>query len=366
MTESGTRRSGSAGPPPGAKPRPRWRLALATIAVSLAVALAVAEIAVRILGVAPPLQSPYRTNIPDPYVPFKPRPNSVVSEEVEERNNQVVEYRHNSAGFRDVEHALAKPPGVFRILGLGDSFTYGALTDFQTTYLYRLEQMLNQRPGEHPKVEIIKTGVSRYWTLPERLLFEHYGAAYSPDLVLVGFLPNDVIDSFYGLDAVTVDASGYLKTREAAELGRVGMFFYKHSHLARLVLRTYVGYRLAWKHPADGRAIYQDNGKHEKDWQEVEKEFGKIVEIASRLPAKVVIVYIPQKGPWTEREDYPAKRLGAWAAAHGAGIVDVLPAMIREAPKTKLYLEEGHCTPEGYGIIAQEIDKYLTANALVP
>jgi hypothetical protein len=92
-----------------------------------------------------------------------------------------------ASGFRDVEHAREKPSGVFRILGLGDSFTYGALSPFEKSYLYRLEEALNRRPGTHPRVEIIKAGVSRYFPEPERILLEHYGVPFSPDLILVGF-----------------------------------------------------------------------------------------------------------------------------------------------------------------------------------
>jgi hypothetical protein len=42
------------------------------------------------------------------------------------------EIRTNSAGFRDVEHAIPKPPGAFRILGLGDSFTLASVRPTRT------------------------------------------------------------------------------------------------------------------------------------------------------------------------------------------------------------------------------------------
>lgn len=348
------------GNPPG-----RLRLALITITLSVIVGLVAAEVVVRVFDLAPPLESPHRSMIPDPYLPFKLRPNSVDSNEVEYRKEEVI-YRYNSAGFRDVEHTKEKPPGVFRILGLGDSFTEGSRADFEKTYLNRLEQMLNARPGPHPKVEIIKTGIGRYWPLPERILLEHYGVAYSPDLVTVAFVPNDVIDTLYGIDAVTVDASGFLKTREAAQLGQVGVWLYTHSHLARLVLREYVSRVLAWKHPSKFSELYRANGLHEKEWKEVEAEYGKIVQIAGRIPAKVVLIHIPQKGPWTEMHAYPGNRLGAWAAANGAGFVDILPPMIQASAESNMYLEEGHCNPDGYGLIAQTLYDYLTSNNLVP
>jgi hypothetical protein len=87
-------------------------------------------------------------------------------------NEFVFEVRHSSWGARDVEHPTAKPPGVFRILGLGDSFTYGVGAAFEDTYLAMLENLLDARPGNHPRVEIIKAGIPRFFTEPERLLLQ--------------------------------------------------------------------------------------------------------------------------------------------------------------------------------------------------
>ena len=74
-----------------------------------------------------------------------------------------------------MEHAYAKDESVFRILGLGDSFTYGVGADFEQTYLYLLEKMFNERAGKHPSVEIIKAGIPRYYSEPELILLNEYG-----------------------------------------------------------------------------------------------------------------------------------------------------------------------------------------------
>ena len=69
---------------------------------------------------------------------------------------------------------------------------------FEETYLSRLERMLDATPGLAGRVEIVKGGQSRYWTEPERLLLELVGVHYQPDLILVGFTPNDVTDTGCG------------------------------------------------------------------------------------------------------------------------------------------------------------------------
>jgi lysophospholipase L1-like esterase len=330
------------------------------VGAGLLVGLAIAEGLVRLFDLAPDLPSGGTVYVPDPYLPYKPKPFTVA------HGKRGGEFRHNSLGFRDVEHVREKPPGVFRILGLGDSFTYGALSPFEKTYLYRLEEELNRRPGNHPRVEIIKAGVSRYYPEPERILLEHYGAPFSPDLILVGFLPNDVLDTSAGMGAVRADRSGVLLTKEAAELGDFGYAIYRKSHLARLILWVW-GVARAKMSGSHADEVYQANGFHERDWKTIEEEYSRMVSIADRLHARLVIVHIPHRGPWRKKHEYPAKRLGEWASRNHAGFVDALPDMKRASGREPLYwADDGHCTPAGYGVIAAAIYDYLVQNRLVP
>ncbi len=41
------------------------------------------------------------------------------------RNYQLIRVSTNGEGFRDVDHAIERPPGVFRVAVFGDSFIFG-------------------------------------------------------------------------------------------------------------------------------------------------------------------------------------------------------------------------------------------------
>lgn len=97
----------------------------------------------------------------------------------------------NSLGFRDRrEYRLAKPPDTFRILVLGDSVTFGHGTLDDTTYPFLLEQELRQW---NPNVnwEVWNLGVPGYNTAQELAYLREIGSRARPDLVVVGFYPND-------------------------------------------------------------------------------------------------------------------------------------------------------------------------------
>ncbi|HUQ87604.1 MAG TPA: GDSL-type esterase/lipase family protein [Vicinamibacterales bacterium] len=102
-----------------------------------------------------------------------------------------VPVRINSMGFRDrKEYSLEKSANTFRILVLGDSVTFGHGTLDETTYPYLLEQQLRKwRPDV--KWEVWNLGVPGYNTGQELAYLEEIGPRAQPDLVIVGFYPND-------------------------------------------------------------------------------------------------------------------------------------------------------------------------------
>lgn len=99
--------------------------------------------------------------------------------------------RINSHGFRDREFPVAKPPGTFRIVVLGDSIVWGHRLPLEDTFAKQLEGLLNARPGPGPTYEVLNFGVSGYSARQEVGIFRARAAAFQPDLVIVGFCVND-------------------------------------------------------------------------------------------------------------------------------------------------------------------------------
>lgn len=103
----------------------------------------------------------------------------------------------NSLGYRDVKHSKEKPPGVFRIAVLGDSFTEARQVDIADTFWNRLERRLQGRPEfAARKIEVLNFGIGGYGTAQELITLKLHALGFSPDLVIVAFCPgNDLADN---------------------------------------------------------------------------------------------------------------------------------------------------------------------------
>jgi hypothetical protein len=92
----------------------------------------------------------------------------------------------NGRGLRGArEYSYEKPPGVTRIVVLGDSFTFGEDVDDSETYSRQLETML-------PGVEVLNLGVHGYGHDQMLVYLREEGLRYKPDVVLLGFLSDDM------------------------------------------------------------------------------------------------------------------------------------------------------------------------------
>jgi hypothetical protein len=76
--------------------------------------------------------------------------------------------------------------GKFRILSFGDSFTHGDGVDAEEAFPELLNTM-DQR------IDSLNLGVSRYGLDQEYLMYLDHGATFKPDLVLICFMPENIL-----------------------------------------------------------------------------------------------------------------------------------------------------------------------------
>lgn len=96
---------------------------------------------------------------------------------------------YNSIGFRDREIEKTKKEGVFRIICIGDSVTFGWPSKIEDTFPKVLEKLLNTCYKDR-KFEVFNFGVPGYSSYQGLLLFKNTVVQYSPNLVI----------SYYGLN----------------------------------------------------------------------------------------------------------------------------------------------------------------------
>ncbi len=143
----------------------------------------------------------------------------------------------NSRGNRDVEVSLKKPPGVFRILALGNSFTVGTNVRQEEAWPKVLERQLRSAYG--PNIEVVNTGTGAWDPFQYAQYFEHFGYRFEPDLIVIGFfVGNDTYEPSTRVEDLHTAVDGQIVTREAAASPtiRQTIFLYNHSHLARLLI----------------------------------------------------------------------------------------------------------------------------------
>jgi len=93
----------------------------------------------------------------------------------------------NSRGLRGkTDYTYEKHPGQVRILVFGDSFTFGDEVSDDDTYCHYLQRML-------PQAEVINMGVHGYGHDQMLIFLEEEGVKYQPDIVVLGFLPMDML-----------------------------------------------------------------------------------------------------------------------------------------------------------------------------
>lgn len=203
----------------------------------------------------------------------------------------------NRLGYHDVDHSELKPPGVRRVILLGDSYVAAGAVRVPETPGQRLEHHLNTRAGQ--RYEVISIGKGGWGPAEQLRRFRRVGVRYSPDIVVTLFLSfNDVENSSQSL---SLKASEHRKTHQSQRLGRtrvrakdMPLFFFRWS-----VLNQLISYRLAYllrdKSVGGISPTYFVYAEHydeewEEAWRNTEKLIRQTKEAVTSVGARYVVV----------------------------------------------------------------------------
>jgi lysophospholipase L1-like esterase len=271
----------------------------------------------------------------------------------------------NSKGLRIPETPYEKPDGVFRVLALGDSWTFGFRMQEADAYPRQLEQVLNERAverGDLRRIEVINAGVIGYSTDQEAAYLRVEGWKYQPDLVLVNYYPvNDThnkLASYQKRERIRAIHPWLLSVLQAPKELYLRQFWKG----VRRTLKEKLRVARAGGDPAaaveDWTADYREGAR---GWEAVRTALADIGRQARARGVPVLLVLLPDAQN-LERysETYPptiAPMDGAAAEEGRLGFFDLEPAFAAWVNREDeiRFGKLRHPNARGYGVIATAV-----------
>lgn len=365
-------------PPTDAEPELRKmsrkrRLAfrISAVVIALAISLYACEFAVYISGINNDFRSPSVLQIstlpgnptellPHGFIPFASIQHwySTNPRGYFDQDNSIRHY-FNSEGWRDSEHKLEKPDNVFRILGVGDSYTFGQGVKREDLFLTHLNSLI-AKDASGRQVEVINTGQPGYNTVMEKELLEARGFDYSPDLVLLSFVPNDVEANIY-TDRPKVE---FFEDFTASYIDQDWLS--ERSELWMLGRRKFLQYSTADSYLQKSIDSYL---KEPEKWNRCRDALTSIRDLCQQNDCKLAVAIFPFFV--NLNGDYPFQpihnHVRNFCEEAGIPVLDLRETFREfEGPELWVHPTDQHPNEQAHKIAAEAISQFLVKNALVP
>ena len=327
---------------------------------SLLIALLAAELLIRIAGAAPEVSFIRKGRFQlsrNPKIGFEPVPG--LHYEGEELSFFDYQGASNRLGYRDRDHEIAKPDGVWRIVVLGDSIGAGLRVErFEDTFPPILERLLRD---QGVNAEVINLSVSGYNTQQEVETLIDKGLQYRPDLVLVAYSLTD---------RERVDGD-ILKTLLESERSQGGTSAARvHPLLLRSALYRFVRYRVAPPRPAAASS----DGELQRltdlvSGDTVAEYFARLGDLGSREGFQVMVAVFPRivrnfgRYRFADQHEY-VRNL---CETHGFVHLDLLPEFTRcrEASSEPVGADNYHPSAYGHRCAAEAMARVILTRVIL-
>lgn len=300
----------------------------------------------------------------------------------------------NSQGTRGPEFSVAKPPGTFRILSLGDSRTFGWGVADADTYSRRLEELLKRLPranidhptsnieqpttqapliparspsdiarenlrqafGEAKRVEVINAGVNAWSFAQMAVYFREFGLRYQPDVVVLG--EANLWTQFSEQNDPEFVKKFLWRVRLKNLLRRFAIYHY----VVEVKLRDFYERHRTKFIPVDPKhdALFKEQQQSDPDavFRDAIKDLCRTARSNGVTP---VLLFLPRMDELTGTNQSPGLRAKqAVNAAMGVRLCDVTPDLSGGGNALYLDADPVHFNTRGNEIVAQRLFETVT------
>ncbi len=291
----------------------------------------------------------------------------------------------NSLGLREREIPFQKPPGVFRILLLGDSVSMAEGVELEETYLKQLESLVRGQGWR--TLETINAAVRGYGNDQELVLFRRLGKRFEPDLVILAFYTgNDLEDNWEG-QLFRLEGGTLLQQPATPQSSRKYRFYTIQSAAQHVP-----GYSFMMAHSQLANFMRVAFAKILQDTVTTDPKYPDDVIIADRpefhLTAAIIrawsrevqtmgarpflLIIPPVETVDAVKNGRGVDRARLDLAVEQLGVVEKIPTMNLISPMARhhdegerLWLSDGHLSPAGHAWVAKRLFEALRADHLL-
>ncbi|MBZ0272312.1 SGNH/GDSL hydrolase family protein [bacterium] len=291
----------------------------------------------------------------DPHRFWRLRPNANQDLDQASPHTQTI----NAGGFRDAPVPIAKAPGEFRVVTLGDSCTFGDGVANWETYAHVLEERLDAQHGKE-RATVLNAGVPGYTSYQIREYLERDLLAYKPDVVVVYVGFNDNIPPPSGLPdrLIAAGGQGAGALREALHVSRAVQLV---ERLVDPIRRKIASRRYEDETPPDG-----EERNFRVTMSDYVANLCAIKRLAGENGARTIVMTLPHAFDKVPERNPVIRRA---AGQCGIPLLD-LWAILKEHQKAGEDLfnpDGGHPNAHGHAVIAGAIlEKLREMNAIAP
>ena len=257
------------------------------------------------------------------------------------------------------EHSVRlnrNPPGAERptIVAVGDSFTFGQDVGDSDSWPAALERLLRYR--------VVNGGVNAFGLDQSVLRGEQLSEIFSPDLLIVSFIPHNVVrceysyflghpKPYFELDGdglrehpPPVPRSWFAPIRDRLLSTSMAAYLFEHS--------------LVWEGPAEERV-------HGDGQQVACRLMERLAELGRTRRVQVLLLAQSQEASLEPSDAAIKDRVLACARASGLLTLDLFPLLAHVPEKEREKLFSGHMTPAGNLFVANALATYVRDQASI-